>query len=212
MSDTSEHSDLSPRGDNVYKKRQNGPRGYGQGKVLARPIGGIGMGAGGSNINSGVGVGVGVGVASNAAGGGGNMMGKPVKYRLQGGQRPLKIAVKSSSSSSTSNDNNIVNNRGENIGNLISQGYPNHISGESNGRVQAPQLISINGAVSNGLGIGNSENSNGGSGSGSGSMAPQHGNMNMNMNMNMAMPVDNKANNVGRNRSLPVLQQIKTNL
>jgi hypothetical protein len=205
MSDTSEHSDLSPRGDNFYRKRQNGPRGYGQGKVLARPIGGIGVGAGGGNLNSGVGVGVGVGVASSVAGGGGNMMGKPVKYRLQGGQRPLKISVKSSSSS-TSNDNNIVNNRGENIGNLISQGYPNHISGEGNGRVLAPQLISINGAVSNGMGIGTSENNSGSSSSSS--MAPQHGNMNMNMNM---MPVD-KANNVGRNRSLPVLQQIKTNL
>ena len=33
MSDNSDHSELTPRGDGVYKRRQNGPRGYGQGKV-----------------------------------------------------------------------------------------------------------------------------------------------------------------------------------
>lgn len=75
MSDTSDHSELTPRGDRPHIRRQNGPRGYGQGKVGIKQS---------SQPN-------------NAA--------KPTKFKLQGGQRPLKISVKERQAQSELNRN-----------------------------------------------------------------------------------------------------------
>lgn len=89
MSDTSDHSELTPRGDRgPHVRRQNGPRGYGQGKI------------------------------GGAKGGNQSSSAKPTKFKLQGGQRPLKISVKERQGVME-----LSRNPSENIGTLVAQSY-----------------------------------------------------------------------------------------
>jgi len=184
LSDNSDHSELTPRGDGIYKRRQNGPRGYGQGRLSSKASNAVGQGPGGGSVAvAGAGSDLGaitvasavgsVGVGVSGVSVGGNIS-KPTKYKFQGGQRPLKIAVKSASDISSIGNSN----RNDPIGMLIAQAYPNSVGvGIQQHLHQQPLLSGNNGEqLTNQIGA-------------------------------ILLPVD-KGNNVGmRNRSLPMLQQ-----
>jgi len=199
---------MTPRGGGC-KRRPNGPRGYGQGgKAVSNKSLFVGNNAGSSSSSSNYNNNNQIMMLqqqqiNNAA------AAKPVKYRIQGGQRPLKITVNKSGNENNAGYGNVnaiggvgvggAQSRAENIGNLIGQGYSSGAGGENRG----PQLISLGGG--------------GGGGGGNAGGVDVYANMNSNnpggATINGAgipplLSVD-KASNVGRNRSLPSLQQIK---